>query len=162
MNQLVRILKCSRLWAAFGFLCGLLLTSDYFSAFGYVLGFPVMILSSCWFVYDIRICRHHSVHFSVTAFLTGLYSNGYVILLTLPFFALPEGTEIRPMGWPICVILISIIAALFGLIFSILGFWQNRKWLLNGLSFSLCCTVWWVGNFLFDYAVEVRKLVLSS
>jgi len=45
MNQLVRILKCSRIWAAFGFLCGLLLTSDYFFVFGYVLGFPVMILS---------------------------------------------------------------------------------------------------------------------
>jgi len=162
MNKLMIILKCSRVWAAFTFLCGLISTSGLFGFSIGLLGFPVMILSSCWFVYEIPICRQRSIHFSTSAFLTGLYSNVFVIIITLPMFALSEGSEIRPMWWPACVLLISIISVFFGLIFAILGLWQNRKWILNGLSLLLCCTSWWVGNILFDFAVEVRNLVLSS
>lgn len=59
-------------------------------------------------------------------------------LVTLPFFWLSAGTEIRPMGWATLVFMIAGVTAIIGLPLSFVGLWSDHvSWAILGLLFAL-------------------------
>ena len=56
------------------------------------------------------------------ALLIGIFANGTVIVETVPFLALPYGSDIRPMGYELFIFVISFLTLIIGLIFSFAGY----------------------------------------
>jgi hypothetical protein len=61
------------------------------------------------------------------ALLIGIFANGAVIVETVPFLALPYGSDIRPMGYEEFILGISVLTLSIGLIFSIAGYKSCSK-----------------------------------
>ena len=60
--------------------------------------------------------------FGKIALATGILSNGVVIALSIPFFAVPHGSGIRPMAWAAFMFMIAFWALVVGLPSSIISF----------------------------------------
>jgi hypothetical protein len=61
------------------------------------------------------------------ALVTGILGNGIVIAYSLPFFAVPRGSGIRPMGWAALMFLIAFWTLIVGLPFSLISFKSCSK-----------------------------------
>ena len=161
------VLKSQIFYAGLLFVIGfiLLILSDtlYSHTLLYAVALPIMYISTFWFLSRIQNLRQKCLHYSFTAFLSGTYSLVFLILITIPFFNLPEGTEIRPMGWSACLGIVSMLSIFSGFFFSILGITlaKNKRWLLNISALIYCLSVFWIVNLIFDYAVSIRELILE-
>ena len=146
-----------------GFILLILSYTTYSHTLLYTIALPILYLSTFWFLNNIKYLKQKSLHYSLTAFLSGTYSLGLLILATLPFYDLPKGTEIRPLGWGLCVGIVSILSAFSGLTFSIVGLshGKNKRWLLNISALIYCLSVFWIINMMFNHAVQIRQLILE-
>lgn len=149
---------------AIGIILLILTMTLYFEMSLLIIAFLMMYTSTFWFLSCLQYLRDNDLHYPYTAFLSGTYSLVFLLLITLPFFFLPEGSAIRPMGWVGCVWIVSRISFVSGLIFSILGVTvgKNKRWLLNISALIYCLSVHWIINMVFDLAVKIRGLILSS
>ncbi|MBC8378715.1 MAG: hypothetical protein H8E62_06035 [Planctomycetes bacterium] len=158
-------LKGQRFWAGILFFTGLLLlilSYVYYShTLLYAVAIPVMNLSTFWFLRYVESLRKKRIHYTLAAFLSGIYSLIFLVVITLSFFTLPKGTEILPMGYGLAMLLVSIISGVSGLILTVLGQITNGRWFFNLSALACCLSVYWIADLVFRYAISVRELVLS-
>ena len=161
MPQDTSLLKNQKLWAGFLFLLGLLLLILCDDTVFFIVSIPIMSLASFWFLRCIENIRQKSLHYTWTAILSGTYSLVFLIWLTLPFYSLPKGTEIRPMVYIACLDILGTISIIFGLIFTVFGQIKNKRWFFNIFAFWYCWSVHWIIDWMWAHAVHVRELILS-
>jgi hypothetical protein len=72
-------------------------------------------------------------------FVLGAVANGIILISSIPFLLVPEGTRIRPMGWRMIVFSISFAALVIVLPLSISSLIRHKtnKWAIWGIVFSL-------------------------
>jgi hypothetical protein len=65
--------------------------------------------------------------FSLMAAMAGLSCTAVVVAITLPFFSVPPGTEVRPMGWVAAQLALGLMALIAGLPLGIIALFKDRR-----------------------------------
>ena len=81
--------------------------------------------------------------------------------LSLRFFWVPPGSHIRPMGWPVLLIMLSVYGLLFVLPAALVAYYFERRALPALLAVVLSLTAWPLGVWLIRFASEAVGFALS-
>lgn len=96
----------------------------------------------------------------VSIFITTL-TQLIVIYISLGFFFIPEGTDIRPMGWAVLLFLLAALNAAIAIPFSIAAFSKSGFPRLSLLSGVYALTPWFTGALILGFAASFRGFTLA-
>lgn len=102
------------------------------------------------------------VMWGVSCIFCGIVCNGYLMLDSLGFFFLPFGTPVRPIGWAVLVVYISVFAAIVGVTLAVISFAKKEKPILFGVGLILAFCPYFVSQLLFELAVVMRGLQVAE
>ena len=92
----------------------------------------------------------------------GICGNLLAIATAALVFLEPPGGAIRPMGIPMLLLLIAVIAAFSGLPLAWSCLWKARAYFVALLAAVLCLSPPFVGYFVFHFFVDSFEYTLKS
>jgi hypothetical protein len=104
--------------------------------------------------------RRQRVVFAWAGFVVGMAGTGIVTFISLPFFFVPHGSGIRPMGWAAAVLLLAGGTFLVGLPCSMIGTTSNKRW-IGWLGVPLSIAPGPLGFAMLHIAMAIRGFVLE-
>lgn len=129
--------------------------------FGWFTG-PVLIIAALPFCFSPRLGEKQTGRWSLSLFFAGVGCTGMIVKMSLPFYAVPHGASIRPMGWAMAIFGIAVIGVISAIIFGFAAFKRDRRgWILwSGLV--LCLAPFPTGMAMLTHAQKLNGFELSQ